>query len=66
MSRHIHIVFDGPPETQSGRFIEVENDTGKSIAIGYWYERPDGNWALVIPNALPKKRWWEKLPGLRI
>ncbi len=45
----IHIIFDGPPSHESGRFVEVEDGHGKSINTGEWRERPDGLWALVIP-----------------
>ena len=36
------------PGPESGRFIEVEDDTGKSISVGEWIRRPDGLWALRI------------------
>lgn len=45
----IDIVFDGPPSHESGRFVEVERD-GKSISIGEWQERKDGDWVLRIPD----------------
>lgn len=48
MYEEIHIVFDGPPSHQSGRFVEVETADGKSVSVGEWRERPDGLWALVI------------------
>ena len=43
-----HIVFDGPPEAEAGRFVEVEDDDGCSISVGEWREREDGLWELVI------------------
>lgn len=43
---HIDIVFDGPPGPEAGRFVEVEDATGKSISFGEWTKRPDGYWAL--------------------
>lgn len=42
----IDIVFDGPPSHESGRFVEVEDETGRSIRYGHWIHRPDGFWAL--------------------
>ena len=45
---NVDIVFDGPPSHESGRFVEVEVD-GRSVGCGYWHERPDGLWALVVP-----------------
>ncbi len=47
---YVDIVFDGPPGPESGRFVEVENAQGKSISFGEWIERPDGYWALRIPQ----------------
>ena len=50
MSEHIDIVFDGPPSHESGRFVEVEDQTGKSIRFGDWVERDDGYWVLRFPD----------------
>lgn len=46
----INIIFDGPPAHESGRFVEVETDDGKSINVGGWIERHDGCWALRITS----------------
>jgi hypothetical protein len=46
--QHIDVVFDAPPGPQGGRFIEVEDATGRSICAGEWFKRLDGNWALRI------------------
>lgn len=43
---HLDIVFDGPPGPEAGRFVEVEDGTGKSIQFGEWIKREDGLWAL--------------------
>lgn len=48
----INIVFDGPPGPEGPRFIEVETDDGRSIRVGEWQQRQDGNWGLRIA-ALP-------------
>lgn len=56
MSEYINIVFDGPPGHESGRFVEVENDSGKSISIGEWIDRKDGYWALRIPKPDNKEK----------
>lgn len=48
----INIIFDAPPSHDSGRFVEVETDDGKSIRVGEWIEK-DGYWALRITE-LPK------------
>lgn len=43
----VHIVFDGPPSHESGRFIEVEDSDGVSINAGRWEQRGDF-WHLII------------------
>ena len=55
MSKYIDIVFDGPPSHVTGRFVEVENDDGKSIRAGEWIDRGDGYWALRIAQPAPLK-----------
>jgi hypothetical protein len=47
---YFDVVLDGPPGPVSGRFVEVENESGESIRIGEWVERPDGYWVLRIPR----------------
>jgi hypothetical protein len=47
----IAIVFDGPPEHFSGRFVEVENEAGESINAGTWEEMPNGWWRLWIDDS---------------
>lgn len=47
-ARFIDVVFDGPPSHESGRFVEVEDEQGRSISIGTWIDRGDGLWALRI------------------
>ena len=46
----VHIIFDGPPGPgpESGRFVEVETPSGKSIRLGTWINRGDGYWALCF------------------
>ena len=46
----VDIVFDGPPGPESGRFVEVENERGRSVDLGEWVHRPDGYWALRISS----------------
>ena len=46
----VDIVFDGPPGPESGRFVEVENERGRSVDVGEWIHRPDGYWALRISS----------------
>lgn len=44
----VAIVFDGPPGPDSGRFVEVEDESGASIKLGEWEESKDGFWRLWI------------------
>lgn len=44
----VHVVFDGPPGHESGRFVECEAPDGRSINAGEWHERADGFWELRI------------------
>jgi len=48
LTTYVDIVFDGPPGPEAGRFVEVEDASGKSIKLGEWLQRPDGSWALRI------------------
>jgi hypothetical protein len=50
MPKYIDIVFDGPSGPEAPRLIEVEDDTGASISLGEWVERPDGHWALRLTS----------------
>jgi hypothetical protein len=45
----IHIVFDGPPSHESGRFVEVEDESGHSIGVGEWIELPLGPEPCRVP-----------------
>lgn len=44
----VDIVFDGPPEHEPGRFIEVEDMAGASVKAGEWFELDRGRWALRV------------------
>lgn len=44
----VHVIFDGPPGPESGRFVEVEDDRGNSIRAGEWSKRRDGLWVLSL------------------
>ena len=48
MNIGINIILDAAPDHESGRFVEVEDDDGRSISIGEWTERDDGYWGLRI------------------
>ena len=48
LTRQIDVVFDGPPGPEPGRFIEVEDEAGRSIDVGEWVERRDGYWVLRL------------------
>jgi hypothetical protein len=49
--KYVDIVFTGPPGPKSGEFVEVEDETGKSINFGQWIKRTCGLWALRIPKS---------------
>lgn len=39
----INIIFDGHPGPEGPRFVEIEDDNGKSVRIGDWSEhKPEG------------------------
>lgn len=48
----VDVVFDGPPGHEAGRFVEVEDETGKSIVFGQWMEplKAGDYWRLRIPR----------------
>lgn len=49
----LHIVFDGPPGPESGRFIEVETKGGFGIKAGEWKQRGKF-WVLILtPEDFP-------------
>jgi len=51
-TKYVDIVFDGPPSHESGRFVEVEDDTGRSINFAQWVKRKDGYWVIrLTPHA---------------
>lgn len=52
----INIVFDGPPGPVAGRFVEVEDESGKSISFGQWEEREDGYWVLSFTKKDVERR----------
>jgi hypothetical protein len=49
---YFDVVFDGPPSHESGRFVEVEDEQGRSFDAGEWIQ--DGDlWRLRIARILP-------------
>lgn len=57
-SSMINLVFDGPPDADGPRLVEVETDDGKAIDIddlGTWVDRGDGHWALRIRCQAPPR-----------
>ena len=54
-SEAVDIVFDGPPDHDAPRFLEVESPPGTSIRFGEWVHRDDGYWVLRFsrPSAEP-------------
>jgi len=66
MTSEYHILFDGPPGHEAGRFVEVNDASGKSIHAGEWVERADGLWELVItvPTQDQLNAAWTKINAL--
>lgn len=52
--KYIDIVFDGPPGSEPGRFVEVEDPAGAGMKVGEWVEREDGYWVLRIAREVPQ------------
>jgi hypothetical protein len=52
----VRVVFDGPPGPEGGRFVEVEDEAGRSVQVGEWVERPDGSCDLVLELADPPRQ----------
>jgi hypothetical protein len=48
-SKEIRLVFDAPPGRDMPTLLEVEDETGRTVDVGHWRERPDGYWELVLP-----------------
>lgn len=48
----VYVIFDGPPSHESGRFVEVETEDGKSVSVGKWEKRGD-YWQLGPLYAFP-------------
>ena len=42
----VYVIFDGPPSHESGRFVEVETEDGKSISVGKWENYSGEYWRL--------------------
>ena len=51
----VDVVFDGPPNHEGGRFVEVENLDGASVSIGEWIDRGNGYWALRLLTVSQKE-----------
>lgn len=55
MTSELHIVFDGPPGPEAGRFVEVETPFGRSVSAGQWKQRGK-YWVLVLtPDDFPSE-----------
>jgi len=39
VTRYVDIVFDGPPDANPPKFVEVEDDQGRSICFAEWIEQ---------------------------
>ena len=50
----VWVVLDGPPGPVPGRFVELEDAEGRSVAVAHWVERPDRLWSLGPLAAAPR------------
>ena len=50
----LHIVFDGPPGPEAGRFVEVEDAAGHGLKRGRW-EQHGEYWHLILPDVEVKE-----------
>lgn len=49
MNKYVNLLFDGPPGSEAGRFIEAEDEDGISLSVGQWIEpSDDAYWRLRI------------------
>lgn len=46
--KELRIVCSTAPSHEWPKFIEVEDENGKSCNVGEWREREDGLWELVV------------------
>ncbi len=46
-TQYLDFVADNGPGPDCG-IVEVENDEGKSVNIGKWFQRSDGYWVLRV------------------
>lgn len=47
--KELRIVCEGlPGPGENPRFVETEDETGKSVKVGLWRSREDGLWELVV------------------
>lgn len=51
--KELRIVCSGPPSHINPEFIEIEDESGKSVNVGVWREREDGFWELAIDIERP-------------
>jgi hypothetical protein len=47
---YVDIVFAGPPGPEPPRYVEIEDEYGRSMRYGQWVEREDEVWVLRIPS----------------
>ena len=57
MAKEIRVVFDGPPDHEAGRFVEVEDADGRGLSVGEWKQIDSGLWGLYfhIDDGLDKR-----------
>jgi hypothetical protein len=49
MTKYIDVVFDGPPDHESGRFVEAEDDQGRSLSLP-WHQAAQLGAGACVPS----------------
>ena len=60
---HLDFFFDGPPDPDGGRLVEMDDASGHSVAIRSWFQRGDGRWVLRISPAQVRQAFRPRRPS---
>lgn len=50
----LYVIFDGPPSHESGRFVELEDASGRSVARAEWTHEEGTAWWKLGPFYAPR------------
>jgi hypothetical protein len=48
MAKFIDIVLADDPDSALMKFVEVEDENGRSVEVGEFFQREDGYWVLLL------------------